>query len=364
MSAQKSPGTIDPGTAPAVELEPAPQAARERHAELSQKIDDDQYRYYVLDQPTASDADYDHAMRELQELEERFPELRTPSSPTQRVGGSYSTQFTAVDHLERMLSLDNVFSTEELAAWAERIEKDTGTIDGWLCELKIDGLAVALVYRDGRLVRAATRGDGRTGEDITPNVRTIHGVPERLKGRNLPSLIEVRGEVFFPVEAFAGLNASLVEAGKAPFANPRNAAAGSLRQKDPRVTAGRPLRMLLHGVGKVEGGPKVTAQSQWYTKLHSWGLPTAASAEVKPDVRGVLEFVADYGEHRHSVEHEIDGVVVKVDSLTFQRRLGSTSRAPRWAIAYKFPPEEVNTELLDIRVNVGRTGRDPRAAPR
>lgn len=332
-------------------------ADRERHARLSQELDEHSYRYYVLDAPTASDAEYDRAMRELQELEDAFPELRTPSSPTQRVAGTYSTLFTPVDHLERMLSLDNAFSADELAAWAQRVERDAGHVDGFLCELKVDGLAIDLVYEGGRLVRGATRGDGRTGEDVTPNIRTIAGVPDRLHGSDVPATLEVRGEVFFPVAAFSALNEALVNAGKAPFANPRNAAAGSLRQKDPRVTATRPLRVVLHGVGRVHGGPTVATQSHWYEVLHGWGLPTSARAEVRPDLAGVIHYVEHYGEHRHSVEHEIDGVVVKVDDLSLQRRLGSTSRAPRWAIAFKYPPEEVNTKLLDIRVNVGRTGR-------
>ena len=330
---------------------------RARHAELSTILDDASYRYYVLDQPTSSDTDYDHAMRELEAIEDAHPELRTPSSPTQRVAGGYTTTFTAVEHLERMLSLDNAFSTEELTAWDTRARRDAGDIDAYLCELKVDGLAIDLVYQAGRLIRAATRGDGRTGEDVTGNVRTIDGIPDHLTGDDVPAVLEVRGEIFFPVAAFGDLNAALVESGKAPFANPRNAASGSLRQKDPRVTAGRPLRMVVHGVGRVEGGPTVTAQSQWYGLLAAWGLPTAARAQVVDDLAGVQAFIENYGEHRHSVEHEIDGVVVKIDDLSVQRRLGSTSRAPRWAIAFKYPPEEVNTKLLDIRVNVGRTGR-------
>jgi DNA ligase (NAD+) len=343
------------------EPQAAPVDVREEHARLAQEIDENAYRYYVLDDPTVSDAEYDAAMRRLQQLEDEYPDLRTPSSPTQRVGGTYSTQFTAVDHLERMLSLDNAFSTEEVEAWAHRVEKDAGTVPAYLCELKIDGLAINLVYEDGRLVRGATRGDGRTGEDVTPNVRTIGNVPDRLTGAGVPALLEVRGEVFFPVAYFAELNAALVAAGKAPFANPRNTAAGSLRQKDPRVTASRQLQMVVHGVGKVEGGPQVETQSGWYVVLESWGLPTSARAKVVPDLTGVQEFIDHYSAHRHDssigLEHEIDGVVVKVDDLALQRRLGATSRAPRWAIAYKYPPEEVNTKLLDIRVNVGRTGR-------
>jgi DNA ligase (NAD+) len=335
----------------------ATDAAREEHARLAQQVDEAAYRYYVLDEPTISDAEYDRAMRRLEELEHEFPDLRTPSSPTQRVGGSYSTLFTPVAHLERMLSLDNAFSAEEVGAWAQRVEREAGTVPAYLCELKVDGLAVSLVYRQGRLTRAATRGDGRMGEDVTPNVRSIGNVPAQLCGADAPAVLEVRGEVYFPVARFAELNAALVEAGKSPFANPRNAAAGSLRQKDPRVTASRPLWLVVHGVGRVEGGPAVTSQSGWYEQLRTWGLPTAARAEVCADLAGVRAFIEYFAEHRHDVEHEIDGVVVKVDDLALQRRLGATSRAPRWAIAFKYPPEEVNTKLLDIRVNVGRTGR-------
>ena len=331
--------------------------AREEHARIAQDLDDHQYRYYVLDAPSASDAEYDTLMRRLEALEAEFPDLRTPSSPTQRVGGTYSTLFTAVDHLERMLSLDNAFSSDEMASWAARVERDAGAVPSYLCELKVDGLAINLVYENGRLVRGATRGDGRTGEDVTPNVRTIDYIPDRLHGDDIPDLLEVRGEVFFPVEQFEALNAALVEAGKPPFANPRNTAAGSLRQKDPRVTASRALAMVVHGVGRVQGGAPGSTQSGWYERLHAWGLPTSDRARVVPDLVGVDEFIAYYGEHRHDVEHEIDGVVVKVDDLGLQRRLGSTSRAPRWAIAFKYPPDEVNTQLLDIRVNVGRTGR-------
>jgi DNA ligase (NAD+) len=336
--------------------QPAPEI-RDEHARLSQELDEHAYRYYVRDEPTVSDAEYDAMMRRLQEIEDAFPELRTPSSPTQRVAGTYSTQFTPVDHLERMLSLDNAFSSDEVTAWAERVERDAGHVPAFLCELKVDGLAVNVVYQDGRLVRGATRGDGRTGEDVTPNIRTIANVPDVLSGPGVPRTLEVRGEVYFPVAHFEELNASLVASGKAPFANPRNTAAGSLRQKDPRVTASRHLAMVVHGVGRVEGGPDVQTQSGWYEVLREWGLPTSARAQVKPDLAGVQEFIDYFGEHRHDVEHEIDGVVVKVDDLALQRRLGATSRAPRWAIAYKYPPEEVNTKLLDIRVNVGRTGR-------
>ncbi|HEX6756394.1 MAG TPA: NAD-dependent DNA ligase LigA, partial [Mycobacteriales bacterium] len=330
--------------------------AKERAAELARTLDDAQYRYYILERPTMADAEYDTLLRELEELETRFPELRTPGSPTQRVGGTYSTLFTPVDHIERMLSLDNVFTDEDLAAWAQRVEREAGSATDFLCELKVDGLAIDLVYEEGRLVRGATRGDGRTGEDVTPNLRTLDDVPERLAGPDVPALLEVRGEVYFPVAGFEQLNASLVEAGKAPFANPRNAASGSLRQKDPRVSASRPLRLVVHGVG-AHRGTAPDRQSGWYEAMRGWGLPVSDRFRVVSSLAEVDAYVRDYGEHRHDVEHEIDGVVVKVDQLGLQRRLGSTSRAPRWAIAFKYPPEEVTTRLLDIKVNVGRTGR-------
>jgi DNA ligase (NAD+) len=333
-----------------------------RHAELVERIDRMRFDYFVRDDPTVSDAEYDLLMRDLQALETEHPELRTPDSPTQTVGGTFSTDFAAVDHIERMMSLDNAFSPEELAAWAERVERDKGAgAVHYLCELKVDGVAINLLYEQGRLVRALTRGNGATGEDVTLNVRTISSVPtmlttNELTGDDVPTLIEVRGEVFFPVEKFSAFNARLVEAGKAPFANPRNAAAGSLRQKDPRVTASRSLSMVVHGIGAREGYTPVR-QSAAYETLRGWGLPVSARFEVVDDLVGVQRYIDYYGEHRHSVEHEIDGVVVKVDEVTVQRRLGSTSRAPRWAIAFKYPPEEVTTKLLDILVNVGRTGR-------
>ena len=333
-----------------------PADAAERHAALSQEIGDHQHRYYVLDSPSVSDAEYDALMRELTALEEEYPGLRTPDSPTQRVGGTYSTLFSPVAHVERMMSLDNAFDDGELAAWAERVERDAGGPVRYVCEPKVDGLAISLTYERGVLVRAATRGDGRTGEDVTPNVRTIREVPDRLSATDPPELVEIRGEVFFPVEAFADLNAALVEQGKAPFANPRNAAAGSLRQKDPRVSASRPLRMVVHGFG-ARRGFEPESQSHSYEVMQGWGLPTSTRWKVVDDLTGVREYIAYYAEHRHDVEHEIDGVVVKVDEIRLQRRLGATSRAPRWAIAFKYPPEEVNTRLLDVLVNVGRTGR-------
>jgi DNA ligase (NAD+) len=326
--------------------------------ELAQDALAAQFAYHVRDAPTISDADYDRMIRRLNELEDAYPTLRTPESPTQLVGGAtFSTDFQAVDHLERMLSLDNCFSPEELAAWAARAARDANTTDyHYLCEPKIDGLAVNLLYENGRLTRALTRGDGRTGEDVTNNVKTIKGVPHRLKGRGHPAKVEVRGEVFFPVEGFEGLNASLVAAGRAPFANPRNSAAGSLRQKDPRVSASRPLHLLVHGIGHREG-LELTRQSEAYDLFREWGLPVSTHYEVLDTIDEVGAYIARFGEQRHSVEHELDGVVVKVDEISVQRQLGATSRAPRWAIAYKYPPEEVNTTLLDILVNVGRTGR-------
>ncbi|MGN9777755.1 NAD-dependent DNA ligase LigA [Micromonospora sp. H33] len=350
---------VSPAQEAAAGAEPTPEA-RERHATLSRELTEHQYRYYVLDAPTISDAEFDRQLRELEALEAEFPALRTPDSPTQRVGGAFSTEFIPVAHAERMMSLDNAFSDEELAAWADRVERDAGGPVPYLCELKVDGLAINLTYEKGRLVRAATRGDGRTGEDVTANVRSIRDVPGELTSSaefpEVPELLEVRGEVYFPVAAFADLNAGLVEQGKAPFANPRNAAAGSLRQKDPRVTASRPLRLVVHGIG-ARRGFQPTSQSESYAALKAWGLPTSDRWRVVPDLTGVAEYIAHYAEHRHDVEHEIDGVVVKVDPVSIQGRLGSTSRAPRWAIAFKYPPEEVNTKLLDIHVNVGRTGR-------
>ncbi|WP_250402002.1 NAD-dependent DNA ligase LigA [Streptomyces cellostaticus] len=335
-----------------------PAEAREKHAQLAEQIEEHRFRYYVKDAPVVSDAEFDRLLRSLEALEERYPELRTPDSPTQKVAGSYATEFTAVEHRERMLSLDNTFNDDELAAWADRVARELGEQEyHFLCELKVDGLAVNLTYENGRLTRAATRGDGRTGEDITPNVRTIADVPDRLKGDDVPALVEIRGEVYFPMEKFLALNERLVAAGDKPFANPRNAAAGSLRQKDPRVTATRPLRMVVHGIGALEGFTGMTRLSQAYDLLKTWGLPTSRHNRVVDDLDGVREFIAHYGENRHSVEHEIDGVVVKLDELRLQGRLGSTARAPRWAIAYKYAPEEVNTKLIDIKVGVGRTGR-------
>ncbi|WP_061297092.1 NAD-dependent DNA ligase LigA [Herbidospora cretacea] len=340
--------------------EPTPEEAElsRRHSELAELIEQASFRYYVRDSPTVSDAEYDSWMREILAIEERRPELRTPDSPTQRVGAPISTDFTAVEHLQKLESLDNAFNATDLADWQARAarlaERDPAP---YLCELKIDGLAVALVYEKGRLIRAATRGDGTVGEDVTPNVRTISDVPQRLTGDDVPDLMEVRGEVYLPVWGFEKLNEQLMEAGKPPFANPRNSAAGSLRQKDPRITAQRALRMIVHGVGKWEGAAAPKAQSEMYDRLKSFGLPVSDRYRVVATMEEVQEFVDHYAEHRHDTEYEIDGVVVKLDRVDVQRQLGSTSKAPRWAIAYKYPPEEVTTKLLDIKVNIGRTGR-------
>ncbi|MFE2329908.1 NAD-dependent DNA ligase LigA [Streptomyces sp. NPDC059385] len=334
-----------------------PAAVREQHQLLAEQVEEHRFRYYVNDQPVVSDAEFDKLLRSLEALEEQYPELRTPDSPTQKVAGAYETDFASVEHRERMLSLDNAFDDEELSAWAERVARDVNTPDfHYLCELKVDGTAVNLTYENGRLTRAATRGDGRTGEDVTPNVRTIADIPDRLKGDRIPALVEIRGEVYFPMEKFDELNARLIEAEGKPFANPRNASSGSLRQKDPKVTASRPLHMVVHGIGAREGF-EIERQSQAYELLHEWGLPTAQHNRVVSSLAEVRDFIAYFGENRHSVEHEIDGVVVKLDEIALQGRLGSTARAPRWAIAWKYAPEEVNSKLIDIKVGVGRTGR-------
>lgn len=333
---------------------------RRQWQDLAEAVREHQFRYYIKDAPIISDAEFDTMFNELLALEERHPELRVADSPTQLVGGAgFATDFAAAQHLERMLSLDDVFDRDELVAWNTRVENEVGEHPYYLCELKIDGVALSLVYRDGRLERAATRGDGRVGEDVTLNARTIDDVPERLSADTdfpTPALLEVRGEAFFLLADFEALNASLVEDGKAPFANPRNSAAGSLRQKNPAVTARRKLRMICHGIGRTEGfAPK--SQHEAYTALKAWGLPVAEQTARVRGLAAVEERIGYWGEHRYDLEHEIDGVVVKVDDVALQRRLGTTSRAPRWAVAYKYPPQEAQTKLLDIRVNVGRTGR-------
>nr|WP_084532975.1 NAD-dependent DNA ligase LigA [Nocardia fusca] len=340
---------------------PAPAGGEERvrWQELADTVREHQFRYYVRDAPIISDGEFDMLFQQLLALEERHPDLRTPDSPTQLVGGGFATDFTPVDHLERMLSLDNVFSAAEMRAWAARVEEETGPDLHYLCEVKIDGVALNLVYRNGKLERGATRGDGRTGEDVTLNARTIEDIPRELNADSefpIPELLEVRGEVYFRLEDFETLNAAIVAEGKPPYANPRNTAAGSLRQKDPSVTARRRLRMICHGLGRTEGfTPR--SQHEAYRALAAWGLPVSAHTRLVQGVDAVLERISYWAEHRHDIEHEIDGLVVKVDELSLQRRLGATSRAPRWAIAYKYPPEEATTTLRNIAVNVGRTGR-------
>jgi len=329
--------------------------ARHRITELTQEIREHQFKYYVLDAPTISDSAFDKLLKELQALEAKHPELLEPDSPSLGVGGGFATTFDQRDHIEKMMSLDNVFDSEELATWFDRVEKESVSPE-YLCELKVDGLAINLLYENGQLTRALTRGNGVTGEDVTLNVKTIKGLPHTLSGKKIPTLIEVRGEVFLPVAAFNQLNEELEEAGKPLFANPRNCAAGSLRQKDPRITASRALDVVVHGVGASEG-ISFDSQSDAYAQLKALGLPTSHRFKVCKSRKEVLDYIENYNAHRHDVEHEIDGVVIKVDSIAEQKKLGFTSRAPKWAIAYKYPPEEVTTKLLDIKVSVGRTGR-------
>ena len=323
--------------------------------ELINEIRDHQFKYYVLDAPTVTDAQFDELLKELTALEAKYPELREADSPTQNIGGGFATHFEQRDHIEKMMSLDNVFDIDELSSWFDRVEKEVSK-PTYLCELKVDGLAINLTYENGQLTRGLTRGNGVTGEDVTLNVKTIKNLPHTLKAVNPPALIEVRGEVFFPLAAFNELNDSLEESGKSLFANPRNGAAGSLRQKDPRVTAQRPLSVVVHGVGAREG-IEFDSQSRAYEVLAGLGLPTSDRFKVCKTRAEVEKFIEYYEEHRHDVEHEIDGVVIKVDSMSEQEQLGFTSRAPKWAIAFKYPPEEVTTKLLDIKVSIGRTGR-------
>ncbi len=329
--------------------------ARHRITELINEIRDHQFKYYVLDQPSISDAQFDDLLKQLQALEDKNPEMRQADSPTLHIGGGFSTQFEQRDHIEKMMSLDNAFNLDELAAWFDRVEKEIPSRT-YLCEVKVDGLAINLTYENGQLVRGLTRGNGVTGEDVTLNVKTIKNLPHVLVGDKTPSLIEIRGEVFFPIAAFNELNESLEESGKSLFANPRNGAAGSLRQKDPRISASRPLSVVVHGVGAREG-IYFDSQSQAYEVLKNLGLPTSDRFSVVSTRKEVEKFIEHYSKHRHDVEHEIDGVVIKVDSLADQEKIGYTSRAPKWAIAFKYPPEEVTTKLLDIKVSVGRTGR-------
>ncbi|MGL5405569.1 MAG: NAD-dependent DNA ligase LigA [Propionibacteriaceae bacterium] len=347
------------------DIEPLPfkaaatsELAASRHAELSKLIREHRDRYY-RSEPIIADGEFDELYRELADLEKDFPELHTSASPTNEVGAPIDAEtFSAVTHLSPMQSLDNVFSREELAAWTLRASSDATVLQrsGWLCELKIDGLSLNLVYRNGILVQAATRGDGKVGEDVTRNARAIAAIPQKLQGNNIPELLEVRGEVFFPIAAFDALNDKLAAAGKQIFANPRNAAAGSLRQKDAAKTAERELDFLCHGIGPITG-ESPQRLSEAYELLQQWGLPTSSYRHVVHDLEQMWAYVQETGEKRHQFPYEIDGVVIKVDDRKGQQLLGSTSRAPRWAIAYKFPPEEVTTKLLDILVQVGRTGR-------
>ena len=322
-----------------------------RANELVDQINKHRAAYYQSNTSLISDSEYDALMRELEKLEAKYPQLITGDSPTQSVGGEASQTFQPSVHLEKMMSLDNVFSMEELDSW---LEKAGG--GPFLCELKIDGLAINLRYEKGKLVSAATRGDGTVGEDVTRNVMTVKGIPHQLLGKAFPAVVEIRGEVFYALEDFAKLNKSLIDQGKAPFANPRNSASGSLRQKDSSVTASRPLQMIVHGVGALQED-SVKAQSDLYQQLKTWGLPTSSRYKVYKTSKEVKQYIQDFEAKRHTLEHEIDGVVIKVDEFSKQQSLGFTSRAPRWAIAYKYPPEQVNTKLLDIKVSIGRTGR-------
>ena len=325
--------------------------AEQRVQELVDLINTHRAAYYQSNTSLISDADYDKLMRELEQLEAKFPQLITGDSPTQSVGGEVSATFSPVTHLERMMSLDNVFSDEELDSWL-----DKAGAGSFLCELKIDGLAINLRYENGKLVSAATRGDGFVGEDVTRNVMTVQGIPHQLEGENHPAAVEVRGEVFYSLADFAKLNQALIDQGKAPFANPRNSASGSIRQKDSSVTASRPLQMIVHGIG-AWSDQSVARQSDLYKLLKKWGLPTSNRYRVLKTAQEVKSYIKEFEAKRHTLEHEIDGVVIKVDDLARQSELGFTSRAPRWAIAYKYPPEQVNTKLLDIKVSIGRTGR-------
>jgi len=333
---------------------------RALHQHLIQEIEAHRHAYYQEDAPTISDAEYDALERRLRELEALYPELETPDSPTHTVGGAVSTGFASVRHRERMMSLDNAFSHADVQAWWDRVVRDAG-VQAVVCEPKIDGLSLSLTYEDGVLTRAVTRGDGTQGEDVTANARTIPSVPHRLTGA-APRLVEIRGEVFLPIAAFEELNAALVAQGKAPYANPRNTAAGSLRQKDPTVTASRPLALTTYALGALDWGEtepdaRVATQHGIYTVLSDWGMPVTDQARVVTSMAEVAQYLTDLEQRRHTLIHEIDGAVMKVDSRDAQASLGFTSRAPRWALAFKFPPEEVHTTLEDIRVDVGRTGR-------
>ena len=363
-----------------------PDSARNKWLELVEQIEEARRQYYLLDSPTISDDEYDKAFRELEKLEEKYPELVTQDSPTQSVGGEASELFEPVEHKVRMMSLEDVFDDEELDDWANRVKKTTQELPETICELKVDGLALNLLYVDGKLTKVATRGDGRVGEDVTYNTQFISSIPRILKSKSskIPDLIEVRGEIYFDLKDFDQLNNEVMDLGRTPFANPRNAAAGTIRQRvdkreeeltlaknekkseqrieklkqefDRSISSLSRLKLVVHGIGALEGLDFKT-QSKAYELLGDLGLPVATTTKVTKDLTSVKKFIQEFGEKRRDLSHEIDGVVVKVNDLEIQKKLGATSRTPRWAVAYKYPPEVVRTKLLDIEVNVGRTGR-------
>ena len=363
-----------------------PDSARNKWLELVEQIEEARRQYYLLDSPTISDDEYDKAFRELEKLEEKYPELVTQDSPTQSVGGEASELFEPVEHKVRMMSLEDVFDDEELEDWANRVKKTTQDLPETICELKVDGLALNLLYVDGKLTKVATRGDGRVGEDVTYNTQFISSIPRVLKTKNskIPDLIEVRGEIYFDLKDFDQLNNEVMDSGRTPFANPRNAAAGTIRQRvdkreeeltlaksekkseqrieklkqefDRSISSLSRLKLVVHGIGALEG-LEFKTQSKAYELLGDLGLPVATTTKVTKDLNSVKKFIQEFGEKRRDLSHEIDGVVVKVNDLEIQKKLGATSRTPRWAVAYKYPPEVVRTKLLDIEVNVGRTGR-------
>ncbi|MGQ0804501.1 MAG: NAD-dependent DNA ligase LigA [Actinomycetota bacterium] len=334
-----------------------PPEVEARVAELREQVTYHRERYFVDDAPEISDAEFDELYRELEQLEAEFPELASPDSPTQHVGAAAASTFAAVDHVIPMLSLDNAFTLEDLLAWGKRIERQISDPVALVCEPKMDGLAISLLYEKGQLVRAATRGNGFTGEDVTANVRTIKSVPKKLKGESVPDRLEARGEVFMPLAAFEELNQRQADAGARLFANPRNAAAGSLRQKDASITASRALDIFCYQPGVKEGGPRLRTHWETLDWLRDLGFPVNPRIERFESLDEVYEFSESMLEHRHDLGYEVDGVVVKVDGLGQREELGATSKAPRWAIAYKFPPEEKTTKLLKIMVSIGRTGR-------
>ncbi len=337
-----------------------PAAIQQQVDALREQIREHNYRYHVLDDPLVPDAEYDRLMRQLQAFEAEHPDVVTADSPTQRVGAEPASAFASVKHQIPMLSLDNAFSEEELTEFhrrvTERLELSIDNPLSYAAEPKLDGAAVSLTYRDGELVQGATRGDGTNGEDITHNVRTIEGVPLRLLGEGYPSVLEVRGEVFMPKAGFEAYNARARDKGEKTFVNPRNAAAGSLRQLDPKLTAARPLDIYIYSVGYTEGGELPGTHSEILAQLGGWGLKTCPERRLVDGVQGCLEFYEWIGQQREALPYEIDGVVYKVDDMRLQRELGFVSRAPRWAIAHKFPAQEELTEVLDIEFQVGRTG--------